>query len=121
MFWIIMIILSSLAIITGCIWYKLDSWNGGGPIFITAGIACFLIAVFCAIGQNCYEKNIITKYEMLSEYTENYQYSNEAEKAVIAGKKYAFNADLINDKVSAKNYHFFWINPERIEQLNYLP
>ena len=121
MFWTIMMILNVLAIIAGLIWYKLNSLCCGGPMLITVGVAVFLISALLAIGQNCYEKNIITEYELLSDYTENYEYSNETEKAIIAGRKYDFNTKLINEKVNAKNYSFFWINPEKIEQLKFLP
>ena len=30
-----------------------------------------------------YEKDIVTEYEILSEYTENYNYNSEAEKIII--------------------------------------
>ena len=120
MFWIMMTILCILAIIAGIIWYKLDNWSYGGPILVIAGIVfAFLFSSF-TIMQIFYEKDIITEYEILSEYTKNYNYNNEAEKAIIAGRKYDFNTELIDNKVSAKNRSFFWINPEKIEQLNYL-
>lgn len=121
MFWIMMLILSALAIIAGLIWYKLNSLCCVVPILITVGIAAFLISAFLAIGQTWYEEDIITEYELLSEYTENYKYSSETKKAIIAGRKYDFNTELIDNKVDAKNHSFFWINPERIKQLKFLP
>lgn len=120
MFWIMMAILGILAIIAGLIWYKLDGWSVGGPILAILGAVIAFIFGVMIIMQVFFEKDIITEYEMLSEYTENYNYNNEAEKAIIAGRKYDFNTELIYNKVSAKNRSFFWINPEKIEQLNYL-
>lgn len=120
MFWIIMTILGILTIVAGYVWYKLDNWSDGGPILAMAGIvAAFMFGIFTIV-QGFWEKDIVTEYEMLSEYTENYNYNNEAEKAIIAGRKYDFNTELIDHKVSAKNHSFFWINPKKIEQLNYL-
>ena len=120
MFWIMMTILGILAIIAGIIWYKLDNWSDGGPILTIVGIVVAFIFGVMTIGQIFYEKDIVTEYEMLSEYTENYNYNNEAEKIIIDSKKHAFNIELIDNKASAKNRSFFWINPEKIEQLNYL-
>lgn len=120
MFWTIMTILGALSIIAGIIWYKLDNWSDGGPILTVVGIAVALIFCAITISQILYEKDIVTEYEMLSEYTENYNYNNETEKAIIASRKYDFNTELIDNKVSAKNHSFFWINPKKIEQLNYL-
>lgn len=121
MFWIMMLILSALAIIAGFIQYKLNFWSGGRPILITVGVATFLISAFLAIGQSYYEEDIITEYKVLSAYTENYNYTNEAEKVSITNRKNSFNAKLIDNKIDIKSSSFFWINPKRIEQLKFLP
>lgn len=120
MFWIITTLLSIITIIVGIIWYHKDEWSVGSWATIVTGVVCVLLFGFLLLYESVEEKQFVTKYEILAEYTENYTYANEAEKAIIAGKKYDFNNELIDKKASIRNYSFLWINPEKIENLELL-
>lgn len=70
--------------------------------------------------QICEERNFFTTYEMLSAYTENYNYEGDIERAVIAGQKYEFNKELIKTKASAKNHPWVYFNADRILEIKFL-